>query len=406
MSEQNPEVPVSAFDHASTEQMTDPYPIYAALRERCPIGRSLQHGGFYVASRYDTVKKIFEDYARFSSTTGVGIPPHPYQMFPIDLDPPLQTRFRRILNKRFTTEAVAAKRALIEATVQGLIDGFIADGQADLAAALVRPLLPAIVLPLLGVPAELRQQMSDWIEYLTRGRATDLPGVIKAGEDIGACLMGIVAKRRTQPSADDIVGLLLESDIDGKPFSDEDIFRTLLIILFGGLDTTSAVLLESLLHLARHPDEKRNLLSGTRAWPAAIEEFVRYSTPVQGLRRTVTQDTEIDGQALKKGDWLFGLHGSANRDERVFPEADRCVLDRSPNPHIAFGSGAHICLGRNLARLEIEVVLTAVLQRLGDYRVDEAFVPAYLVGEARGMKALPVSFTPGVAAGTRAPDRQ
>jgi cytochrome P450 len=383
------------FDHASEVQMRDPHPMYDSFRKQCPVGRSEQHGGFYVASTYDTVKRVFEDYSHFSSTEGVGIPPHPYKMFPIDLDPPLQTRFRRVLNPRFTTEAVATQADKIEAEIHRLIDAFVERGSADLAAELVRPLLPAIVLPYLGVPTQDQPQVSAWIEYMTRGRANDLPGVAKAGESIGAFLMGLVMTRRGQPPVDDLLGGLLTAEVDGKPLSDEDIFRVILITLFGGLDTTSAVMLESLLFLARNPAEKQKLLKGERDWAVAIEEFVRYTSPIQGLRRTVARDTELDGQALKKGDWVFGLHGSANRDETHFPEGDKCLLDRAPNQHLGFGAGAHICLGRNLARLEIRILLQAVLQRIGDYSAEPGFEPDYLAGEARGMKALPVRFTPG-----------
>lgn len=375
--------------------MRDPYPMYETFRQQCPVSRSAQHGGFWLAATHATAKRVMDEYATFSSTSGVGIPPHPYRMLPIDLDPPQQTKYRRILNPRFTPEAVAAQRTAITREVDALIDRFIERGSAELASELVRPLLPAIVLPLLGVPSADQARMSAWIEYLTRGRATDLEGVAKAGQDIGMYLMGLVAQRRTQPARDDIIGVLLTSSVDGQPLSDEDIFRTVLIILFGGLDTTSAVMLESLLFLARNPDEKQRLARDERDWTLAIEEFVRFASPIQGLRRTATRDTELGGQAIKAGDWVFALHGSANRDATVFADAGRCVLDRQPNPHLAFGSGAHVCLGRNLARLEIEILLRQVLQRLPDFSVDAEFVPDYLAGEARGMKQLPVRFSPG-----------
>jgi len=383
------------FDHASEAQMRDPHPMYDSFRRQCPVGRSEQYGGFYVASTYDTVKRVFEDYSHFSSTEGVGIPPHPYKMFPIDLDPPLQTRFRRVLNPRFTPEAVATQAGKIESEIHRLIDAFIERGSADLAAELVRPLLPAIVLPYLGVPTQDQPQVSAWIDYMTRGRANDMAGVAKAGESIGAYLMGLVMQRRSQPPVDDLVGTLLTAEVEGKPLSDEDIFRVILITLFGGLDTTSAVMLESLLFLARNPAEKEKLRAGERDWTVAIEEFVRYTSPIQGLRRTVAKDTELDGQALKKGDWVFGLHGSANRDESHFARGNECLLDRAPNQHLGFGAGAHICLGRNLARLEIRLLLQIVLQRIGDYSAEPGFEPDYLAGEARGMKSLPVRFSPG-----------
>jgi cytochrome P450 len=211
--------------------------------------------------------------------------------------------------------------------------------------------------------------------------------------------MGLIAKRRGEAPVDDVLGMLLESGVDGELFTDEQIFRQLLIILFGGLDTTSAVMLESLLFLGRNPQEKSKLADGQYKWATAIEEFVRFTSPIQGLRRTVTGDTELGGVCLHKGDWVFGLHGSANRDESIFKDASTVKLDRLPNPHVGFGTGAHICLGRNLARLEIEVLLKAVLERLSDFSVGADFSPEYLVGEARGMKALPVVFTPGSVLG-------
>lgn len=399
MSNQTGQQLVEQFDHTSSEQMNQPYAMYQAFRSQCPVGRSAQHGGFFVASRYETVKKIFEDYSAFSSTSGVAIPDHPYRMFPIDLDPPLQAKFRRILNRKFTVESVATKQAEIQGVIDRLIDGFIASGEADLAAQLVRPLLPTIVLPMLGAPLESQQQISEWIELMTRGRATDMEGVAKAGEAIAGVLMMQIARRRGMPPIDDVLGMLLESQIDGKPFSDEDIYRTLLIILFGGLDTTSAVMLESLLYLARNPQTRQQLVAGELDWPTAIEEFIRYTSPIQGLRRTVAGDVELEGASMKAGDRILGLHGSANRDGSVFPQPDQCLLDRKPNPHISFGAGAHVCLGRNLARLEIEILLKTVLARLGDYHVATAFEPEYLVGEARGMKQLPVRFTPGSKSG-------
>lgn len=391
----------AAFDHTNPDQMRNPYPMYEAFRTQCPVGRSQQHGGFYYVSRYASVKKVIDDYPTFSSVSGVGIPPHPMEMIPIDLDPPQQTKFRKILNPRFTPEAVATKRERIEEEVNGLIDRFIERGSADLASELVRPLLPAIVLPLLGVPYADKEKVGEWIEFLTRNRGVDMEGCVRVGAEMSAYLMGVVAGRRGQPEQDDILGLLLQSKVDGQLLTDDQIFRTLFIILFGGLDTTSAVMLESLLFLARNPDEGARLLSGERQWAAAIEEFVRFTSPIQGLRRTVKKETEIDGQKLDPGDWVFVLHGSANRDPEVYPEANRCLLDRAPNPHLAFGGGAHICLGRNLARLEIEILLKAVLTRLVGLRTVEGFEPDYLVGEARGMKALPVTFTPGVQAGVR-----
>jgi cytochrome P450 len=383
------------FDHTSPAQMNDPYGLYSLFRERCPVGKSKAFGGFSFATRYDSVKRIYETFSLFSSTQGTGIPRMPVVMFPEDLDPPQQTKFRRVLNPRFLPEVVEKFRPQITAVVHRLIDGFIAAGCADLARDLVRPTLPAVVLPMIGIPITDLRQMCDWIETMNRARGSNMELVLETGGRIAQHIIGLAAQRRAEPPQDDIIGVLLEMTLDGKNLTDQEIYQTVIIILFGGLDTTSSVMLEALVHLSRNPADRDRLRSGELAWDQAIEEFIRFSSPVQGLKRTALADTEIDGAPICKGEAIMALIGSANRDDTVFEDAARCKLDRAENPHLGFGAGAHICLGRHLARLEVRILLQAVLERLPDYVVAEDFKPEYVVGETRGMKALPVRFTPG-----------
>ncbi len=220
-------------------------------------------------------------------------------------------------------------------------------------------------------------------------------GVVQAGQQIAVYLMGLSARRRTAPIRHDVLGGLLEAEISGRLLTDEDVFRVLVIILFGGLDTTTAVMLEALRLFSANPSLREWLLADEMRWPTAIEELIRYTSPVQGLKRRVTKDTELANVNLEKGDDIFLLFGSANRDEDQFAQPEKCVLDRSPNPHLGFGLGAHTCLGRNLARLEIDVVLRAALERLRDFTVKDGTNIEYAVGETRGIKSLPVYFTPG-----------
>jgi cytochrome P450 len=209
-------------------------------------------------------------------------------------------------------------------------------------------------------------------------------------------LMALASSRRKAGGEhDDYIHLLLNEPIGGQSLSDEDICKVLLVTLFGALDTTHATLNESILHLSRHPEDKARLGSGEVAWATAIEEFVRYASPIQGMRRTATRAFEFGGVALKPGDPVIALNAAANRDPERFPEPDRCILTRDARDHLGFGAGAHVCLGRNFARVIIQVVLGTLLARLPDFAVPDDFTPTYTAGEGRRMKSLALVFSPG-----------
>lgn len=387
--------PECEFDHTSSDQVKDPYPLYASLRGRCPVVHSAKHGGFYPVLNYDGVKRVFSEYETFSSARGVGVPPQAFLMYPIDLDPPEQTRLRKLLNPLFTVERLAGFKDRIQSLLDGLIDGFIERGEAELGEELIRPLLASVVLPILGVPVEDRERVGQWIDTLARERGRDEDAVAAAGGAMIGYLTQLSASRRGGPMGDDVLSLLLKTSFDGEPLSDDYNWRVLVITLLGGLDTTSAVMMEALRHLSAHPEQAAALLSGELAWEPAIEEFIRHTSPVQALGRLVAHDTTLEGVALKRDEWVMGVLGSANRDPAHFKDPDSIDLTRAGNDHLAFGSGAHICLGRNLARLELRIFLETMLRRLPDLKPDPNLALDYSTGEARGLKSLPVTFTPG-----------
>jgi cytochrome P450 len=385
------------FDHTAIDQMTDPYPLYQELRAKCPVGHTEKVGGFWFAATHNLVHDIEMDYKTFSSADGSGTPKMPASpMYPIDIDPPQQTKYRRILNPRFTQEAIEKWRPAVISETHQLIDRIIAKGRADLASELCRPLPPAIILPLIGIPTDNRASLSEWMEQLNRGRASDMDLVLSTEEKISAYLKQVIAQRRFLAPEDNILGDLLACKIDNHFLTDDDIFRVLLILLFGGLDTATSVMLEGLRYFADHSQQRERLRSDSSLWPTAVEELIRYTAPVQVQRRVLTKDTALLEKNLRKGESICLLYGSANRDETVFDSPDVCKIDRSPNPHLSFGAGAHGCIGKHLARLEIELLLKIVFERLPDYRVVDGFKPDYLVGDTRGLKSLPVIFTPGV----------
>ncbi|MET0984271.1 MAG: cytochrome P450 [Steroidobacteraceae bacterium] len=384
------------FDHTSEEMMRSPWDMFSTLRNRCPVAHSSQHGGFYIATTYDAVMQIESNWKVFSSDQGVAIPPQPYRVPPVESDPPRHTEFRRLLNPLFTTKAVQDMRGRIQTEVHSLIDGFIVKGQADIVTDLLHPLMSAVVLPILGVPTEDLQKVNDWVHHILFDRADDPANVQRCGMELSLYLRELARCKRDEPADDTtMIGRLVNGKINDQPISDDDIAGAMTVSLFGGLDTSSGVLAEAILFLSRHPEEKRKLRDGAYDWSTAVEEFVRISSPLVGLRRVLTEDAEVAGTQLRKGDSVFALFVSANRDEKQFPDADQCLLDRKPNRHVGFGSYIHICLGRNLARVEIEIVLRIVLERLYDLVIPADFVPEYWAGEARGMKSLPATFTPG-----------
>ncbi len=199
-----------------------------------------------------------------------------------------------------------------------------------------------------------------------------------------------------------MISALFDTDVPGMGglLTDDQIRRTLAVLIFGGLHTTRSSILESLFYIARHPDVRRALLDNlddTDFWKLAVDEFLRYSTPTQILKRQVACPIELHGQTLQAGEDIMVCYGSANHDERRFAEPDRVILNRSPNAHLAFGMGPHRCIGQNLARVFLRSALRRVLARMPDFAVADDFAPRYQVGEARAMVSLPATFTPLIA---------
>jgi cytochrome P450 len=208
-------------------------------------------------------------------------------------------------------------------------------------------------------------------------------------------LTGLVARRRGEAPKDDLVRCLIEQEFDGRRLTDQEGYQVLMLTLFGALDSTASAMSGSLYHLALNPADKARLLSGEVAWAGAIEEFLRITSPIQALRRTVVASTELDGGVLRPGDIVLAVNGAGNRDPDKFAEPDKCLIDRDARDHLAFGSGAHVCIGRHYARVMMRACLETMLRRASDFAVTPDFSPEYTPSEARALKSLNVTFTPG-----------
>lgn len=384
------------FDHHSPVIAPDPYPTYAELRDKCPVAWSNEHGGFWVLTDYASVYAASRDDKTFCSAPSVALPPVPYGIrnIPIDTDNPETEQLRKILLREYTPRAVERLEPDIVALADELIDGFIAAGSCDLVTDLAMPLPARLILRLIGVDD------ADWDWYVERIH-TIVHGMtgeaaVTAGFEMAARVAEIMQQRRDAGDFSGHLGLLMSAKINGEPLGDADVLSYMMLLLFGGLDTTTASTANALLLLDNNPDLRAELVAHPKKFPRAVEEFLRFDAPVQALGRTVSHDVELGGQQLRAGERALLVWASANRDPSEFTDPDKIDFDRNPNRHLSFGVGLHRCLGSNLGRAMFRVMLERVLVRIPDYRV-VGDATRYRYSDAAIVYALhhlPVEFTP------------
>ena len=398
------------FDHHRPEFGTNREVIFDDLRARCPVARSDEWGGYVVLTRYEDVVAAARDDATFSSEPGItlpGLPSTELLRLPISIDPPQSFKYRNILMRYFRASWLKALEPWVDAFVAELIDKFIEEGRADIQTDLSHPLTAGFIMHVTGLPRE------QWWEY-------SIPVIAGIGRQIGdetrmisradtsRMLSEEIERQRKSPrySADEkVLPYLLQVEIDGRKLTHEEVQAIMELLLDGGFDTTMALIGNSVLHLHHHPDKRQELIDNPGLIGAAVEEYLRWVTPQQGLFRTATRDTEIGGAQIGKGEKVFLAWAAANHDPEAFPDPHEVKFDRPNNRHVAFGVGAHLCLGLNVARVEMRASLRQILQRIADYSVIETgIVRPQGLGIVNGLEHLPITFTPGIRTGVRADD--
>jgi cytochrome P450 family 142 subfamily A polypeptide 1 len=308
-------------------------------------------------------------------------------------DDPAHLAQRKVLHPRFMPRQVAKLEAQLRATVVDLIRAFQAVGHCELVRALAVPLPVITILELLGFPRASWPEMAHWSEVTNSaggGPRYLTPEVIPAAQAFMSATAELIAARRAEPR-DDLISRMLADPAR----SDASIQMEALLLLNGGSDTTRHVIGGATLALLQQREQWDWLRSNPRALPIAVEEFIRWVTPILNMRRTATRDLELHGAKIREGDELVLMYAAANRDERVFREPQRFDVRRRPNPHLAFGFGTHFCLGASLARLELRVVFEELLARLPDLRLAPGFEPEWVPNAfTRGLRALSLEFTP------------
>jgi cytochrome P450 len=401
-----------ACDHNGPEFAADPAAALKSLREQAPLVRSTAYDGFWMALDYDLVSRASRDHTAFSTSRAVHgrnalsmVIPLEWEtepLTPIELDPPEHTPYRRMLTSLLSKTAIERDlRPKLEAITDYCIDRFIASGHADLVTEVAGPVPTILTLAWLGMPVAQWQQVAK-IQHNIVGFHPTSPEFAEAIAGLGwqnELITETIARKRAEP-ADDVISFLTQQEINGRLMPDKTIHEIVTLIIAGGVDTTTALLGQAFSYLDEHLEAREPLLADAGLRTSAIEEFLRFYTPNTAHARTVACPVDLGGQKLRRGDRILLCWLGANRDPHVFDKPDEVVLDRSPNKHAAFGLSVHRCVGANLARLEIDVVLAKVLARLPDYRVNRDGAHRYPAqGGTAGWSVLPVTFTPGPATG-------
>lgn len=316
----------------------------------------------------------------------------------INLDDPEHKRRRNLVNRGFTPRRVEDHEKTIRNVVTDLIDEVAERGRCEFVRDIAAPLPMAIIGTLLGVAREDWDTLLQWSEDMLLGTNANASeevrmGAVKAGGAYAQYAMEVIADRRKNPS-DDLIGLLVDAEIDGERLSDEELIQESLLILVGGDETTRHVITGGMKALIEHPEQRQKLVEDPTKIPTAVEEMLRWVTPIKNMNRTATCDVELRGRQVREGDKLLMLYQSGNRDERVFDEPEKFDVLRNPNNHVAFGGyGAHFCLGAPLARLELRVMFEELLRRLPDMELsgDTPLRPSNFIV---GIENMPVTFTP------------
>lgn len=356
----------------------DPHPGYARLRAEDPVHWSEQ-GGFWALTKYQDVRAVGRDAARFSSTRGTlisdahdrdGNGPHqPGATHLIRSDPPTHTELRRLVAGAFTPKAVAAMADKARLIVRELIAGIDGGRVCNAVEALSAPATTYVIAELLGVPRDRWPEFWRWTNSAML--QTDAHADPRHAQDVAELLdffRGLCAERRAEPR-DDLVSALVHGEFRGAPLSEVDLLTYCKLLLAAGTETTRTLITGGLALLAEHPEQRAVLAARPELMPGAVEEMLRMVSPVVAFARTALADTELRGRRIARGDYLVLLYQSANRDEEVWGDPDSFDITRPVRRNLAFGFGPHVCVGAPLARMEASVVFGELLSAHPAYQV-------------------------------------
>jgi cytochrome P450 len=345
------------------------------LREESPAFFNTHAQGYWVFTRYDEVREMYQHPEIFSSESITPWEPEPaYRFVPTQIDPPEHAKYRQLLSRWFSPNAVNRITPQAHELGRSLVAGLASRGECDFVADFAMRLPTEIFLTIIGVPHADADLFVPWVEDFFAGFGGDLDQQQKMVDALGGIRqywVEVLEARRGEatPREDDFVSYLVHSTVDGEPVGDDLILDILTVLVLAGLDTTRGQLGYLFRHLADHPADRQRLIAEPELIPSAVEESLRLYTIIFGDGRKVAQDTEFHGCPLRKGDMVYGLVSGANRDPRMYDQPDEFVVDRKANNHLGFAGGPHRCLGSHLARRVMQVAVEEWLRLIPDFEV-------------------------------------
>ncbi|HXQ44327.1 MAG TPA: cytochrome P450 [Acidimicrobiales bacterium] len=390
-----------------------PHEWFSHLRNNAPVWwhEETDGPGFWCVTKYDdcvTVNRDYETYSSARKATFIWDMPdeavEQQKLMMLNMDPPLHTRYRRLVNKGFTPRTISQLEEKIHQTADDIIDAVIEKGEADFVTDIAAELPLVVIADLLGVPQEDRHNMFDWSnrmvgrldsEYAEDGalQLDDPEFASQAAMELYAYAADLYSKKRLDPH-EDLMSVLTQVELDGDKLSELELELFFLLLTVAGNETTRNLISGAMYTFFQNPDQWTKLRDDRSLMPKAVEEMLRYVTPVMNFRRQTTKPTELRGQKIGADEKVVFFHISGNRDEEIFEDPQVFDVSRSPNPHMAFGGGGpHFCLGANLARMEIRVMFQHLLDRMPDMHQD-GDIQRLQSSFINGVKHLPIAFSP------------
>lgn len=386
------------WDHADPAYNQNAHQIWEQLRGTCPVAHTERYGGAWLPVKHADVSAIARNTDHFSSEGAVLANRPPREEWvslapigaapPITSDPPFHADARRLLLPAFSPQVVAEWEPEIRRLCNELIDNMGDLEVVDAAEQYAQNIPVYVIARMLGLPLEDSDYFRETVHLVLEEIGAEFGERQGAFEKLDAYLSMHVQDHINNPK-DDLIGFLLNAKIYDQPLSPQHVVGTIILLMVAGIDTTWSSIGSSIWHLAQHPSDLQRMVSEPELLPTAIEELLRMYAPVT-MARIVTQDTEIGGCPVKRGDSVLLPFPAANRDPEVFPNADKVIIDREENRHVAFGLGIHRCLGSNLARLELRIAVQVFIQRFPQFELADPSAVTWSLGQVRGPRKLPV----------------
>ena len=389
------------FYNPDTFEHGPPFDIFKELRENEPVYWNPQEEGtgFWALTRYDDVVATSLDHDSYLSGHGVFVDESVggSELMMVNMDPPKHSGLRKLVNEGFTPKMIRRMEPHVRGIAAAIVDKIATKGECDFVLDVAMELPLQVIAELIGIPQEDRHKIYRWSNQMIAvgdpEYSPDMDTATKAAADIFAYSSQLTADRRENPK-DDLITVLLNAEVDGEKLEDMELNIFFLLLAVAGNETTRNLIAGGMLAFFEHPDQWQRLKDDPSLMPTAVEELLRWISPIMYFRRTASKDTVIHGQQIKAGEKVTIWYGSANRDPDAFENADTFDVGREPNAHVALGAGGpHYCLGASLARLEIRLMFEEITKRLPDIKLngEVSLLRSYFIN---GFKHIPVKFTP------------